>query len=250
MEKDRTRRYASASELAADLQRHIADEPVLARPTGVGYRAQKFVKRHRAAVAGAVAGLLLLAAFGVAMAVQSARIAAERDAAAHERDRAEAVLAFMTSLFEASDPNRSKGEKVSARQLLDQGRQRLERELVDQPQTRAALLHTIGRVYRILEVDDAAESAIREALKIRKSATGKDRAGYADSLYELGRLNIRAERSETWTTRSFAFVARCSGPSIPKSPRPWAHSHRTIEDRARSPKASATTKMPSLWPAE
>lgn len=193
MEKDRTRRYGSASELAADLQRHIADEPVLARPTGVGYRARKFVKRHRAAVGGAVAGLLFLTAFGVAMAVQSARIAVERDAAARERDRAEAVSTFMTSLFEASDPNRSKGEKVSARQLLDQGRQRLERELVDQPQTRAALLHTIGRVYRILEVEKEAESAIREALKIRESATGKDRGDYADTLYELGRLNVRVK---------------------------------------------------------
>jgi eukaryotic-like serine/threonine-protein kinase len=191
MEKDRTRRYASASEFAADLQRHLADEPVLARPAGVAYRARKFVRRHRAAVGSAAAAMLLLATFGVAMAMQSRRIAEERDAAARERDRAEAVSAFMRSLFEASDPDRSKGEQVSARQLLDRGRERLDRELVDQPQTRAALLHTIGRVYRILGLAEAAESALLEALKIRESATGNDRASYADSLYELSRLGPR-----------------------------------------------------------
>ena len=196
MDKDRTRRYASASEFAADLQRHLADEPVLARPAGVAYRARKFVRRHRAAVAGALAATLLLAAFGVAMAAQSRRVAAERDTAARERDRAEAVSAFIASLFEASDPDRSKGEKVSARQLLDQGRQRLDSELVDQPQTRATLLYTIGRVYARLELNDAAESALREALKIQEHATGRDRAGYADSLYELSRLGARVDRYE------------------------------------------------------
>ena len=45
MEKDRTHRYASASELAADIRRHLADEPVLARSAGAGYRIRKFVKR-------------------------------------------------------------------------------------------------------------------------------------------------------------------------------------------------------------
>jgi serine/threonine protein kinase len=71
MEKDRTRRYASASELAADLQRHLANEPVVARPAN---RARKFVRRHRAGVAVGVAALAVLVAFGTTMAVQSARV--------------------------------------------------------------------------------------------------------------------------------------------------------------------------------
>ena len=51
LEKDRSRRYGSASELAADLKHHLANEPVSAGPPSAGYRARKFVRRHRVAVA-------------------------------------------------------------------------------------------------------------------------------------------------------------------------------------------------------
>ena len=51
LEKDRTRRYASASELAADLLHHLRHEPILAGPPGVGYRFRKMLLRHRGLVA-------------------------------------------------------------------------------------------------------------------------------------------------------------------------------------------------------
>jgi serine/threonine protein kinase len=60
MEKDRSRRYASASELASDIERHLRDEPVIASPPGVVYRTSKFVRRHRGAVAGTLAACLAL----------------------------------------------------------------------------------------------------------------------------------------------------------------------------------------------
>jgi serine/threonine protein kinase/formylglycine-generating enzyme required for sulfatase activity len=64
LEKDRTRRYATAQELAADLQRHLDDEPVLAGPPGITYRLRKFVRKHSGAVI-AVAGLFVLLLAGV-----------------------------------------------------------------------------------------------------------------------------------------------------------------------------------------
>ncbi len=60
MEKERTRRYASASELAADIERHLRDEPVLAGPPSAAYRASKFMRKHRGALAGALAAFLFL----------------------------------------------------------------------------------------------------------------------------------------------------------------------------------------------
>ena len=188
MEKDRTRRYASASELAADLSRHLADEPVSARPANFAYRSRKFVRRHRAGVAIGAAAIAVLVAFGATMAVQSSRIAAQRDLATRERERAERVSGFLVSLFEASDPDRSKGEKVTARQILDLGRQRLDSELKDQPQTRAALLHTIGAVYAALDLNDVAEPLLSQALEMRKAATGRDRADLADTMNGLARI--------------------------------------------------------------
>jgi serine/threonine protein kinase len=62
LEKDRTRRYETANGLAADLQRHLDDEPVVARPPSVGYRFFKAWQRHKLAFAasGAVISTLIL----------------------------------------------------------------------------------------------------------------------------------------------------------------------------------------------
>src|SRR5205085_3131671 len=55
LEKDRARRYETANGFALDVQRYLADEPVLAGPPGAGYRVRKFVRRHRGPVlAGAL----------------------------------------------------------------------------------------------------------------------------------------------------------------------------------------------------
>src|SRR4030095_3312729 len=64
IEKDRTRRYASASEFSADIQRHLTDEPVLASPPSTLYRLKKLARRHRGKVAASVlVGLILIAGF-------------------------------------------------------------------------------------------------------------------------------------------------------------------------------------------
>ena len=105
MEKDRVRRYASAAEFAADLQRYLDDEPVLAGPPSAAYRATKFVRRNRVLVStGAVVVLALFAGligtfWGWRQARDQAELArqsqlvaesAEREAAA-ERDEANAA---------------------------------------------------------------------------------------------------------------------------------------------------------------
>ena len=121
LEKDRTRRYGSASDLAADIRRFLHSEPVLAGPPGALYRVRKFVRRHPSGLTATAVVLIVLIAFGLTMAMQARRLAAERDATARERDRAEQVSAFLVSLFQASDPDRSKGNTLTARDLLDRG---------------------------------------------------------------------------------------------------------------------------------
>ena len=85
LEKDRNRRYESASAFAADVQRYLADEPVLACPPSAAYRCRKFAKRYRAALATAVtmaAGVLLavgsLAAAVVVLAESNAEVSAKQ----------------------------------------------------------------------------------------------------------------------------------------------------------------------------
>ena len=67
LEKDRTRRYGSASNLAADVRRHLDHQPVLASPPSTLYRVRKFVRRHRFGVAAAAALVVLLIAFAATM---------------------------------------------------------------------------------------------------------------------------------------------------------------------------------------
>src|SRR6185369_9284391 len=66
LEKDRHRRYATANELALDVQRHLADEPVDARPPTAGYRLWKLARRHRIAF-GATAAVALSLIAGVTL---------------------------------------------------------------------------------------------------------------------------------------------------------------------------------------
>jgi non-specific serine/threonine protein kinase/serine/threonine-protein kinase len=188
LEKDRTRRYGSASDFAADIRRFLHSEPVLAGPPGAMYRIRKFARRHPTGLVVSGTFLIVVIAFGLVMAIQARRIATERDAAARERDRAGQVSAFLLSLFQASDPDRAKGENLTARDLLDRGAQRLQEELKDQPQTRATLLHTIGGVYRALGRYDAAQRLLEEAVSVQRDLKGRDRSELADTENELGHI--------------------------------------------------------------
>ena len=83
LEKDRTRRYESASALAADVQRYLADEPVQARPPTLADRAAKWARRHRPVV-WAAASLLLLATIGSTFSAMLIAQEQKRTAAAYE----------------------------------------------------------------------------------------------------------------------------------------------------------------------
>jgi serine/threonine protein kinase len=108
------------------------------------------------------------------------------DAPSPERDRAERVSAFLVGLFEASDPDQSMGDTVTARELLDKGIERLDVELKDEPETRASLLNSIGRIYWRLGRYDTAQRALEQAVAVRRMLPGRGRLDLAASLNELG----------------------------------------------------------------
>ena len=90
LEKERSRRYGTATELAADVVRFLNHEPVVARAPSLAYRMQKYVRRHIVGVSVATVLVLLLAGFATMMTLQSRQITQERDRANAERDRANA----------------------------------------------------------------------------------------------------------------------------------------------------------------
>jgi WD40 repeat protein/serine/threonine protein kinase len=126
LEKDRTRRYESASGLAADVQRYLHDEPVEASPPSAVYRLRKLARRHRAAlvVSAAFAAFLIadaIAGTWLAFREKSARDVADRNAAlaAESAGRASA---------EAEIAEKARLASESQRKLADEQRQRAETE--------------------------------------------------------------------------------------------------------------------------
>jgi tetratricopeptide (TPR) repeat protein len=195
LEKDRGRRYQSASELAADVLRHERHEPVVAGPQSAGYRVGKFVRRHRAGVAFAGVLVFLLAGFAVTMGVQARRIASERNRANEEADRANSeaqaageVTEFLVGLFEVSDPREARGNTITAREILDRGSAKIERELLEVPLLRARMFDTMGRVYQNLGLNVQAEDKLQKALALRRNELPVKHPDVAKSLGRLGWL--------------------------------------------------------------
>ena len=168
-EKDRTRRYQSASELVQDLQRYLNDEPVSARAPSATYRLRKFVRRHRTGAAVAVAGILAILFGSVAATVGMVRAQRAEAAAALEAETAVRVSEFLTDLFEVSDPSIARGGSVTARELLDSGAVRVRSELADQPALQARLMTVIGDVYRSLGAYEQGQPLLEEALALYQS---------------------------------------------------------------------------------
>lgn len=89
LEKDRSRRYGTAAEFAADVRRHLQDEPIVARPASTFYQLRKFAKRNRVLVGGVVATFAALLGGLVAVAAIARRASMQREIAVQERERAE-----------------------------------------------------------------------------------------------------------------------------------------------------------------
>lgn len=202
LEKDRARRYESASALAADLRRHLNDEPVQARPASFAYWFGKLLRRHKTIVAavsiavlGIVAGIAA-ALFGLVRAThqRDLAVAARLDEAAQRRaavaamaaaeqqraaakhsaeeaqasaDQMQAVNRFLQDMLSAAQPDRALGKPVLVRDVVDQAARRLDAgELKDQPEVQAAVRETLGHVYFSLGDYALAEMHLRKAMDL------------------------------------------------------------------------------------
>ncbi len=180
LEKEPARRYESVAALRGDIALSLERRPILARPPSVAYLLRKFVARHRVATALAGVIVLLVAGFGVAAAVQAARLA-------RERDRALKVSKYVQGMLAWFDPTQARGQEVTLREVLDQASRQVETELAGQPEEAAALRATIGNGYFALGDYAAAEKQLRLAAEARWNLLGPDDALTAESLNDLGR---------------------------------------------------------------
>ena len=217
LEKDRTRRYETANGLAMDIQRHLTNEPVIARPPSFGYKAGKFIRKHKGPVAASVAVLVALIAGLAASTVlylrekaaweseATQRATAEKNAQAEAaaRQEAEAVSTYLTEIFQSPDPERD-GSTITVAEALDRAAKKLDAELASQPAQRANLQVTVGRTYQALGLDLKAIPLLESARDYCLTTNGlehpvtlKLKILLAMSLEKVGRrdeaLNMRDE---------------------------------------------------------
>lgn len=212
LRKEPERRYASAEQFAADIQRHLGGHPVIARPDTFGYRSGKFLRRNVIGVTAAACVCLALAA-GVAGVAWQARTAARaRDRAVLAQTLAEQTNEFLQSILKSANAFSGAGHDVTVREVLADAAERAETELADQPAVLADVLGTIGASFTSLGYFDQAEPLLRQSLSIartlpRESDNLPTRLNdLASLLYSKGALSeaegLMRESLELETTRS------------------------------------------------
>lgn len=162
LRKEPERRYASAEQFALDIQRYLREEPLLARPSTMGYRLRKYLKRHRVGVGAA--GLVLLSLIGgLGLALyQAQKTEQQRDRAERALEQSEEVATFLMGLFQANSPSEARGDTLTAQDLLERGVERAI-EIKGQPEVYARMLDVIGQSYLSLGKSEKAQPLLEAA---------------------------------------------------------------------------------------
>jgi len=181
------RRYSSVEAFAADLKRYLDGLPVQARADTAWYRLGKFSSRHPVGLPlGLLATLGLLLSTGYALhQAEEARTAAT--IARLEAAKANETRDFITSLFEFAAPDKSLGNRLTARQLLDLGANRVNEELAGQPLLHAEMLLLLATTYGQLGLYDTALPLAEQSTALY--ASEGESALEADALVASSRLN-------------------------------------------------------------
>jgi len=182
---DSARRYASAAELVADLERFLDGLPVRARPDTLSYRMSKVNERKPWLLPLTVIATIAVASYVVTLSLYSARLAEEQQLTA-------ATQNFLIDLFKSPDPfapaDVGRGSGITVVEALDIGQRRIRTELAGQPELQASLLSTISDVYKSLDVSDKSIALREEALALERDLYSDRSAQVVASLRSLGSL--------------------------------------------------------------
>jgi eukaryotic-like serine/threonine-protein kinase len=227
LEKDRNRRYETASAFAADVQRYLNDEPVQACPPSAWYRFGKLARRNKAALVTASLVVAALVA-GTAVATWQAVLAnrakvvavAQQQRANQEAATAKRVTESLQQMLGLIDPDAAsrsilslsavrlqvllglvrrdaqRGSDYTILQLIDDFADNLEGKLADQPAAAADLHATIGRAYACRGQPDKARKHLERALVLGRSVYGDEHERYADILVDYARPDASIGLSE------------------------------------------------------
>ena len=228
LEKQPARRYETAGAFAADIARHLENQPVLACPPSAPYRLRKLIARHQLATAalGAIAAALVIGAGlftweyvrektalrrALAAEQTQSRLAAQAEAArleearqrilaetaAHRAEtsaaRSDQTAILMKEMLRSAGPRAALGRDTKLlRDLLDETARRLSRDLSGQPEVEVELRETLATTYNDLGDYANAVTQRRRVLALRRAHWGAQYATVATAWNALGRALLAA----------------------------------------------------------
>lgn len=207
LQKEKERRYQSASDFAADIRRYLSDQAISARPTSTFYQFRKFARRNKSLVGVVVVALAALVAALVQVTIDRNRaVIAEKEAtenaalaksaeqeARREAEQAEAVNAFLVNIFSAPNPQLS-GHDVRVADVLDSAKGDIATGFADKPDVRVALHIALGNTYFGLGLYEESDAEFVAAMETAREHLGEN---HEDTLVAMGSLgHVRATRNE------------------------------------------------------
>jgi len=197
LEKDRARRYESASSFARDIQRYLEGDAVEASPPAAGYRLRKFARKHSVAMA-IVAGFASLLILGATISAWQAIVArraearaiGEREKARRAEAEAKVVLSFFADrVLAAARPQGQDGglgKDVTVRRAVDAAEPKITAAFPDQPVVEASVRSVLGTTYLYLGEPARALPQYERAWELRQVKLGPDHADTLSSQNALG----------------------------------------------------------------
>ena len=183
LQKDRTQRYPSAAAFAADIRRHLQNEPIAARRTSTWYQLRRFARRNKALTASVVLAFLAL--------LLGTTVATWQGLRANEQLRtANSVNLFLHDLLE-SPFSQEHDRDVTVLELFEKVPGELETRFPDKPQVKAPIYLAVGNTYQQVGLVETAEPYVRQGYEYFVQAYGDD---HEQTLNAMAWLALLLER--------------------------------------------------------
>jgi serine/threonine protein kinase len=213
LRKEPARRYASAGAFAEDLRRFLTHEPVSARADTVGYRAAKFVRRHRGGVASALLFALTLVLAVIITTAQMHEARVQRDDALFQSRRAESANEFMNALLQTDGGSGPVARTHEDRLKL--GVELLEKQYAGDPRFAGRMLVQLGKQFRGLTETKTAVEVFERAYQLGAKTGDAELMAVARCASSDAQLSARAGgNAAEQLAEAGALLARIGGGSV------------------------------------
>jgi eukaryotic-like serine/threonine-protein kinase len=234
LRKEPQHRYRSVDQFGSDIRNLLDQKPIIARADTLWYRSSKYFRRHLVAVSTTAAIVAVLGIFAVLQTIQLRQTR-------RERDRANRITGFMSSMFKVSDPSEARGNSVTAREILDKASSQIESGLAKDPETQAQMMHVMGGVYLNLGLYPRGESLMSRAVDIRRRLLGPEHPDTLQSMSELGKIlgvESRWSEEEKLDREVLEIRRRLLGPQNPATSEAMLNLARCLNAEGRYPEAA------------